>query len=209
MRRRWLFLGVAVLAVGVGVVAARKAAAVEQAPYTVELSDGAFEIRQYPRLVVAEVSRRGSRESAVNSAFRSLFDYISGKGRSGEEIAMTAPVTQSASIPMTAPVTQSAGAAGAWTVAFVMPSGSTVGTLPEPTGGDVSLDVRPRQRMAAVRFSGRWTDSNFADKEAELVRWMQTRGLSPAGPPVYAYYDPPFKPWFMRHNEVLIPIAAS
>jgi hypothetical protein len=90
-----------------------------------------------------------------------------------------------------------------------MPSGSTVGTLPPPAGGDVSLDVRPPERMAAIRFSGRWTDSNFAEKEAELLRWMKTRGLSPAGPPVYAYYDPPFKPWFMRHNEVLIPIAAS
>ena len=32
-------------------------------------------------------------------------------------------------------------------------------------------------------------------------------GLAPAGPPVYARYDPPWTPWFLRRNEVLVPLA--
>jgi hypothetical protein len=30
--------------------------------------------------------------------------------------------------------------------------------------------------------------------------------LVKAGEPVWARYDPPFMPWFLRRNEVLIPI---
>ncbi len=203
-----IWLAVGVLAAGVGAVAVKRAIAVEAAPYSVEFSEGAFEVRQYPEQVVAEVERRGSREAAASSAFRALFNYISGKGRSGDKIAMTAPVTQNPEpIAMTAPVAQSQGQDGVWTVAFVMPVGSTLETLPTPAGNDVRLEVRPAQRVAAIRFSGRWTDSNFADKTAELTRWMKARDLSPAGSPTYAFYNPPFTPWFMRHNEILIPIG--
>jgi DNA gyrase inhibitor GyrI len=203
-----IWLAVGVLAAGAGALATKRALAVEAAPYSVEMSDGAFQIRRYPEQVVAEVERPGSREAAANSAFRALFNYISGKGRSGDKIAMTAPVTQNAEpIAMSAPVAQAQSQEGVWTVAFVMPAGSTIETLPTPAGDDVRLEVRPAQRVAAIRFSGRWTDANFADKTAELTRWMNARDLSPAGPPTYAFYNPPFTPWFMRHNEILIPIG--
>ncbi len=204
----WLLFGVAIVAAGFAATRLVAAAEVETAPYRVELSDGAFEIRDYPELVVAEVRRQGSREGSVNSAFRALFSYIAGKGREGEKIAMTAPVTQSvASIPMTTPVTQNSGGDGTWTVAFIMPSGSTLDDLPRPAGTDVRLVTRPAQRMAAIRFSGRWTDASFAERTAELMRWIEARGLKPIGAATYAYYNAPFTPWFMRRNEVLVPIA--
>jgi hypothetical protein len=28
-------------------------------------------------------------------------------------------------------------------------------------------------------------------------------GLTPVGPPRFARFDPPFKPWFLRRNEVV------
>jgi hypothetical protein len=30
--------------------------------------------------------------------------------------------------------------------------------------------------------------------------------MKPVGEPIWARYDPPWKPWFMRRNEILIPI---
>jgi hypothetical protein len=35
---------------------------------------------------------------------------------------------------------------------------------------------------------------------------MLKHGYTAAGKPIWARYDPPFMPWFMRRNEVLIPL---
>jgi hypothetical protein len=35
---------------------------------------------------------------------------------------------------------------------------------------------------------------------------MAKQGLEPAGEAVWARYNPPFTPWFLRRNEVLIPV---
>jgi effector-binding domain-containing protein len=106
---------------------------------------------------------------------------------------------------MTAPVTQTPEA-GDWTVRFLMPAGRSTGDLPAPAG-DVRLVELPEARVAAIRFSGRWTDANFDRAEATLAAWLEARGLTPAGPPTYAYYNDPFTPAFLRRNEVLAPLA--
>ena len=31
--------------------------------------------------------------------------------------------------------------------------------------------------------------------------------LTPVGDPIWARYNPPFTPWFLRRNEILIPVA--
>ncbi len=174
---------------------------IEQVGYRVEQSDGKYEIRDYPATVAAEVSRPGDRNASVQSAFGSLANYIFAKDRSGEKIPMTAPVTQSP------PAGKAAAPAGdGWTVRFLMPQGSTLASLPKPGAGDVRLVEVPPERVAAVRFTGRWTDRNFAEAEAGLRAWIASQHLKAVGPATFAYYDPPFKPWFLRRNEVLIPI---
>ena len=60
--------------------------------------------------------------------------------------------------------------------------------------------------MAAVRYSGTWSEDGYEENKALLEDYIQKRGLVKAGEPVWARYDPPFMPWFLRRNEVLIPI---
>jgi hypothetical protein len=36
---------------------------------------------------------------------------------------------------------------------------------------------------------------------------MEKAGLRAVGEPVWARYDPPFMPWFLRTNEILIEIV--
>jgi hypothetical protein len=188
---------------------------VEQPDYRALISDGDFELRAYPPLVVAEVTRPGDRTASLKSGFGPLARYIFARDRAGPGIAMTAPVTQEPALPrlasdapiaMTAPVLQSAEDAGdaAWTVRFVMPAEHALADLPAP--GDPALRLRelPARTLAAVRFSGRTTDSALAAQEQRLRAWMQARGLTPAAAPVYAYYNDPRTPPFLRRNEVLI-----
>ncbi len=185
------------------------ASTVEHEPYTVVSRDAGFEIRDYPPSIVAETVVDGPLEEAGNRAFGRLFGYISGKNRAGGKIAMTAPVSQrpsSEQIPMTAPVGQRP-AEGGWAVSFVMPASYTMETLPAPESPEVKLRPLPACRMAAVRYSGVWSEERFLRYKGELESWMANGGLTIVGPAVWARYNAPFTPWFLRRNEVLIPVG--
>jgi len=185
------------------------AMAVEEPAFKTTLTDGAFEIRDYPALVVAEVTVPGGQKEAANAGFRLLADYIFGGNSGKASIAMTAPVAQEPAgkkIAMTAPVTQTESA-GAWVVRFTMPSAYTLETLPEPNDPKVRLRETSPARFAIVRFSGVAQPGLVAEKTADLSAWMKGEGLRAAGPATLAQYNPPWTPGFMRRNEVMIPLA--
>ena len=124
------------------------AMATEEPPFTVSVKQGDFEVRDYPALVAAEVSVSGDRKDAASKGFRLLAGYIFGGNTRQQSIAMTAPVVQapaaSEKIAMTAPVTQEARDNGSWTIAFTMPAGSTLQSLPAPVSPFCSQSlVRP------------------------------------------------------------------
>ncbi len=191
------------LAVGVGVGAlgllavggwAYASLTVAEPPFETLRAEGDFELRAYPALVVAETARSGDRRTAVRAGFSPLAGYIFAREREGEKIAMTAPVTQRRE-------------GDGWTVQFVMPEGRTLADLPAPAGSEVRLDEWPAARRAAVRFSGVADDASIAAAEARLRAWMAAQGLTDAGdPPLYAYYNDPFTPGFLRRNEVLVTV---
>jgi hypothetical protein len=188
-------------------------AKIQEPRYVTQLRDGDFEIRQYEARVVAETTVPGEWDNAGSEGFRRLAGYIFGKNRRGAKIAMTAPVAQApqqtgegVKLAMTAPVAQHREG-DSWTVAFTMPEGETLDTLPTPEDSRVSLREIPRSRVAVVRFSGRWTDANMKEHEAKLRRWTSDRHLAVIGDAEVNRYDPPFKPWFLRRNEVWFPLA--
>ena len=182
--------------------------AVEEAEYTVLLKDDSVEIREYAPQIVAETRVSGSMKDAGNMAFRPLFRYIDGDNKAQAEIAMTAPVAQreSEKIAMTAPVGQRAEG-DEWVVSFMMPSEYTMDTIPEPSDARVTIREIPAHRMAAIRYSGRWTEKNYQEALQELVAWLDASGVEAAGEPVWARYNAPFSLPFMRRNEILIPIT--
>jgi hypothetical protein len=182
--------------------------AIEEATYSVVERDGEFEIRDYAPLVLAETVVAGSFDRAGNEAFSRLFRYISGDNRSRHKVAMTAPVSQGSAgekIAMTAPVEQQP-AEDRWVVSFTMPASSTLETLPEPGDPQVTLRQVPARRMAALRYSGLWTESTYLRHKMELESWVRDRGLRIAGDALWARYNPPFAPWFLRRNEILVPV---
>lgn len=185
--------------------------AIEEPPHTVEVRDGAFEIRAYAPKIVAEVTVEGDRGGAANRGFRPLADYIFGGNQPRAKIAMTAPVIQQPAgqkIAMTAPVIQQPAGAQ-WVVQFVMPAQYTMETLPAPNNPSVRLKEQPAVRMGVVRFSGIWTQSRLDESMEKLLAGLAARGEKPVGPVTYAFYDPPWTPPFMRRNEVMVALEAK
>lgn len=201
-----VIIGVTVLLI-IGVTTAM---ATEEAPYTVVKSDDIFELRDYAPHILAETLVPGDLEGAGSRAFNRLFRYISGENRSRSKISMTAPVSQEKGqeIAMTAPVGQQQ-AQDKWAVSFMMPATYTMESLPLPDDPAIALRQVPGRRVAAVRYSGFWSEEKYLLNRKKLERWLQENRLTAAGEPVWARYNPPFTPWFLRRNEVLIPVTAG
>lgn len=207
MRRKRIFWGVLLQIILSGV----PVMAVEEPAFKSVLQDGAFEIRDYPELVVAEVTVTGEQKEAATKGFRLLAGYIFGGNKSRQSIAMTAPVAQAPSnekIAMTAPVTQIQHA-GTWTVRFTMPSVYTLETLPTPNDPQIQLLRLPAARFAVFRFSGLAKKDDVDAKSAELVAAAKAHHLHASGPVSLAQYNPPWTPWFLRRNEVMIPVETQ
>lgn len=182
--------------------------AAEEPAFKTVLKDGDFEVRDYPALVVAEVTVMGAQKEAASKGFRLLAGYIFGGNKRRQSIAMTAPVAQeptSEKIAMTAPVIQTQDA-GTWTVRFTMPSAYTLETLPEPNDPKVQLRRLPPERFAVLRFSGLAREADVEAKSAELVALTRTHQLRATGNVSLAQYNPPWTLWLMRRNEVMIPV---
>jgi len=183
--------------------------ATEEPAFAVALRESEFEVRDYPALVAAEVSATGSRDEASRAGFRLLAGYIFGGNTRRQSIAMTTPVVQQRgggqSIAMTAPVIQS-GKAGGWSVRFVMPRTYALETLPTPNDSRVHLVSVPASRFAVVRFSGLAKPDEVERRIGKLRAFMERQHLRAAGPVSLARYNPPWTPWFMRRNEVWIPV---
>ena len=168
----------------------------ETAEYKVLESDGKFEVREYPDLMLVSTSTKLESQGRDGS-FMKLFRYISGANENKQKISMTTPVFMGNDSESTVQM------------GFVMPKDVAEAGVPKPTGEQVDLRKRPGGRFAVVRFAGQLNEKSSKDAESKLRDWMTSKGLtaedSSEGISVEtAGYDPPFTPGPLRRNEVLI-----
>lgn len=188
-----------------------QAMAIEEPQYTIALSEDIFEVRDYSTRIVAETSVTSSFEKAGTRSFDRLFGYISGDNALQQKISMTAPVSQNACHDATDKnvATGTDAEIECWRLSFTMPSGHTMGSLPDPTDPDVGLRMLPPARYAVIRYSGFWSESAFQRHKERLESWISRQNLTVAGDATWARYNSPFTPWFLRRNEILIPISGT
>jgi hypothetical protein len=183
-----------VLSMIAGPCAVPHAFAIEEPNFVVVEQAEEMELRDYRPYYIVSTPAGTEFESAGNRGFRTLFKYISGANAENEEIAMTAPVIQSRAVD-------------GWSLAFVVPADYAPEAIPAPQGDGVQIEPVPGGLYAATRFSGGWSEARFMEHEAGLLAWIESAGLEVCGPARYARYDPPFKPPFLRRNEIIVPVA--
>jgi hypothetical protein len=189
----------------------------EEPRYSITAHVGDIEIRQYGPRIAAETLVAANEASARNEGFRLIAGYIFGANTARTQIAMTAPVAQSAlpsptpagqTIDMTAPVAQMPEPGGQWRIQFFMPAQWTLQTLPVPNDTRVTLALVPAQTYAVLRFSGAYGEKVLAARRQELLAALAARGWRVTGEPVAWFYDPPWTLPFLRRNEMAVPVAA-
>lgn len=162
----------------------------ESAPYQTVRTDGDFALRDYPVLTVVETPMlTAGRED--DGSFNRLFRFITGRNDSGQKIAMTTPVFM-------------AGEDQSRTMAFVLPANLKAATAPRPTDDAVKVQELPAGRFAVLRFTGSRRAATEAEALTRLRAWLEPQALRAVSPPVFAYFDPPWTPTFLRRNEVML-----
>ena len=182
---------------------------IEEPAYTVAEKKRGYQIREYAPYIRAEVTLEGAYRDTLYGGFRQVADYIFGNNTKSEKVAMTAPVIQEKSekIAMTAPVIQEAGEGkNTYTVAFVMPREYTLETLPKPNNPNVAFREMPARRFAVMKFGGYATERRVERKKAQLAEALERDGMKAAGTALVAQYDPPWTPFYMRRNEIQVPL---
>lgn len=176
--------------------------AIERPSFEVERRASGLEIRQYRAYVVAQTEVEGPMETAGNEGFRRLAGYIFGGNGTGQKIAMTAPVAM-APVPEETRLTPKGGG---FLVQFMMPSSFSLASLPQPKDDRVTFATVPVRRVAALAYRGNWSEARYLMHLEKLQTALAKEGLKAVSAPVWARYDPPFMPPFMRTNEVLVEV---
>jgi hypothetical protein len=137
------------------------------------------EIRLYKNLIIAGVAGYG------DGGFDLLFNYISGNNTTKANLEMTSPVLSEKD-----------------SIAFVMPEEYTLENTPKPNDERIKIQQIPERHVAALKFSGRWTTSNFTKKSKQLLKELQASKIKTKGNIFIMRYSGPLTPGFMRRNEV-------
>jgi DNA gyrase inhibitor GyrI len=172
---------------------ANSRAATETPEYKVIRKIGEVEIRDYPALTVATAPMG---EGEMNGSFGKLFRYITGTNEQSQKISMTSPV-----------LIDNSGEQR--TMSFIVPKDIAEKGAPKPTGESVSLGKVAAARYAVLRFGGGRSADNEKKAIEKLQAWLESQNIPSKGQPMFAYYDPPWTPTFMRRNEVMLRINAD
>lgn len=164
----------------------------QQQPYTVLAQHKGFELRKYPAGIQIETTVGGDFINAGNLGFRPLVQYISGNNSARQSIAMTAPVIQESA------------SASKHMVRFVLPEDMKPSDVPGANSSNVKVIQVPEHLAAAKRFSGSWNQEKFDLEGKKLISELFSSGLETVGSLYFARFDPPWKPGFLKRNEVLI-----
>jgi len=169
---------------------------VETIEYEIIHEIGKVEIRRYPKIIVARVEDS-------SDAFNLLYRFITGENRQRARVKMTSPVV-SQQVEMTSPVLSETDS-----MAFVMPKEYTVETTPEPLNNHVKIVEIPARLIAALCFSGGWSEAHFEKETQELLSALSEAKIKTKGNVFTMLYNPPFIPGFLRRNEVAIEVEYS
>ena len=142
------------------------------------------EIRKYPAQIVAKTPM-----SDMNGSFGAIAGYIFGGNKSGKEIAMTAPVVTNTR-----------------EMYFFMPQEYGLKSLPKPNANDVKIGKLPARTVAALHFSGFWTEGSIKRNEGKLIAELAKNGYAAIGTSFLMRYDPPWQLPFLRRNEVAVTV---
>ena len=163
----------------------------EEAKYDIIYKSNIYEIRFYSERLVVE-----TKNNINSSAFKKLFNYISGTNNTSKKIEMTIPVTQIKKDNTNF-------------MQFILPSKFNKETIPLPLNSDVEISIIEEGYFAIIEYSGRSSDKNFIKYSKILQGKLLEDKILIKGSPIKASYNGPFTPPPLRRNEVMFNVKGK
>lgn len=165
---------------------------IETPQYKVIKNIGELEIRQYPKMVVAQTLLQDTAmDKSMNSGFRTIAGYIFGGNDSNQKIAMTAPV-----------VVKMGDTA---TMYFVMPKRYKKDELPAPASGKVEILEEGEKTLAVITYGGFSSAEKVETYRQKLATILNQQNIKTVGPFMYMGYNAPWDV-IKRRNEVAVEV---
>jgi effector-binding domain-containing protein len=87
-----------------------------------------------------------------------------------------------------------------------MPHHYSLENLPTPNNKKIGFVKVPSHKAAVIRFSGFVNENTLKKKTDELQNWIKDQEMGIKGNFISARYDPPWIPWFLRRNEIMVSV---
>lgn len=176
------------------------------APYELLASDGPFELRRYPALVVAQTRVNLSFDDALKEGFGRLAGFIFGKNARHERVSMSSPVVAQHEVLDLNAMSTVENDAG-YTVSFMMPRDLSMNDLPIPEDDRVTLrELQPR-KLVSLSFRGRHDSERVREATKRLLEKAGEHEIEVHGEPAFAGYDAPFTLPILRRSEVWVEVT--
>lgn len=162
----------------------------EQMKYAVLKKYDKFEIRKYPKIILAS-SKMNTSSFSKNSykGFKTIANYIFGGNQEKQKIAMTTPVVGHMKDSMV--------------MSFVMPSEYSIEELPTPNSNQVYINEMEEKKLAVIRFGGYANDIDIKNHTKWLKKYLDEEKIEYTDNVFFYGYNPPYQ-IFGRRNEVAI-----
>ncbi len=165
----------------------------ESQKYTVIKVEKEFEIRFYPKIVMATIDSPPKTYNELGSAgFKKLSNYIFGANINKKKIAMTTPVHMSVNDSLSS-------------MSFVMPINYTKDNLPLPTDSTVKITTTSDEYVAAIKFEGFASEKDIKFYAAKLENALKEKKVFYYGHFRFLGYNPPYQ-LTGRKNEIIISV---
>jgi len=168
---------------------------IETPQYKVIKNIGEVEIRQYPKMIVAQTTLRDTAmDKSMNNGFRTIAGYIFGGNDSNQKIAMTAPVVMKMGDTAT--------------MYFVMPKQYKKDELPKPSSNKVKILEEGEKTLAVITYSGFSSAEKVETYRQKLTSILSQHNIKTVGPFMYMGYN---APWDIvnRRNEVAVEVVVN
>jgi hypothetical protein len=109
---------------------------------------------------------------------------------------------------MTIPVMQKSSGNNKWNVSFVVPKKFDIKNAPQPDNANIQIKNNSDLKVIAITFSGLFSDGNIQENETKLRNYIKEKGIKIEEPAIYAGYNAPWTPWFLKRNEVMFKLVS-
>lgn len=158
--------------------------AYEKLTYQVLKKEAAFEIRRYDAYMVMRVNR------VSNKGFSTLFNYISGDNSKHQKIKMTVPVFTDVKAENY--------------IAFTMPKDKRK-DFPSPNDPNIEIVEMPVKTYLSMTFKG--AQRKAVKALQVLQKYASDNQIVLQEEPVLLRYQPPFFPFFLKKNDLIVEIS--